>query len=111
MRWGAVIVTFHVVTAAWILFRAPDLQTSWRVLSGVVTAPLGDPKVFLSRNGYSLLLLALFLLSHRFDTHARLRLIVMRSRRSLLWPAVVLAWAAAVALDAGSSAKFIYFDF
>jgi alginate O-acetyltransferase complex protein AlgI len=111
MRWAAVIVTFHVVTVAWILFRAPDLQTSWRVLSGVVTAPLGDPTVFLSRNGYSVVLLALFLLSHRFDTHARLRLLVMRSRRSLLWPALALTWAAAVALDAGSSAKFIYFDF
>jgi len=111
MRWAAVILTFHVVTLAWILFRAPDLQTSWRVLSGVVVAPLGDPTIFLSRNGYSLVLLALFLLSHRFDTHARLQLLVMRARRSLLWPAVALTWATAAALDAGSSAKFIYFDF
>ena len=111
MRWAAVILTFHVVTLAWILFRAPDLQTSWRVLSGVVAAPLGDPTIFVTRNGYSLVLLALFLFSHRFDTHARLRLLVMRASRSLLWPAVALTWAAAVALDAGSSAKFIYFDF
>jgi len=111
MRWAAVILTFHVVTLAWILFRAPDLQTSWRVLGGVVVAPLGDPTIFLSRNGYSLVLLALFLLSHRFDTHTRLRLLATRARRSLLWPAVALTWTAAVALDAGSSAKFIYFDF
>jgi hypothetical protein len=53
----------------------------------------------------------LFLLSHRYDTHGRLRFLAMRARPALLWPGVALIWATAIALNTGSSAKFIYFDF
>jgi alginate O-acetyltransferase complex protein AlgI len=107
----AVLVTFHAVTLGWILFRAGDLATSWRVLSGPFAAPWTDPAAFLTRNAYSLALLAIFLASHRFDTHALLRLAAGRARGALLWPVVGVIWALAIAVDTGGSAKFIYFDF
>src|SRR5215813_13352721 len=107
----ALLVTFHVVTLAWILFRAADLETSWRVLSGPFLAPWTDPAGFITGNAYSLCLLGVFLAAHRFDTHALLRLAASRTRAALLWPAVGMIWAIAVAVDTGGSAKFIYFDF
>jgi alginate O-acetyltransferase complex protein AlgI len=110
-RWATVVVTFHVVTLAWILFRGADLDTSWRVLSGLFMAPLGDPTAFLSRNAYSLALLAFFLATHRFDNHALLRWSATRVPRAVLWPVLGLIWAIAVAVDTGGPAKFIYFDF
>jgi len=109
-RWLAVVVTFHVVTLAWILFRAADLGTGWRVLGGLF-APVGDPADFLSRNAYSLVLLAIFLATHRFDNHAVLRWGAARMPRAVLWPVVGLVWAIAIAVDTGGPAKFIYFDF
>lgn len=107
----AVVITFHVVTLAWILFRARDLEIAWRVLSGPFVAPLGDVGGFLALNAYSLTLLALFLVTHRFDSHARLRLAADRVMPAVLWPMVALIWAVAVGVSTGSSAKFIYFDF
>jgi len=108
---GAVLTTFHFVTLAFILFRASDLGTFWRVLSGPFAAPRGDFGAFFALNAYSLLLLAAFYLSHRFDTHARLRLAIRRAHPAVLWSAAALVWAVAIAASAGGSTKFIYFDF
>jgi alginate O-acetyltransferase complex protein AlgI len=108
---AALLVTFHVVTLSWILFRAPDLAVGWRILSGPVTAPAGDLGGFLAVNAFPLALLLLFLLTHRFDTHARVRFAVARLPAAVLWPMIALIWAVSFAVGTGSSAKFIYFDF
>ncbi len=110
-RYLRILVTFHVVTVLWILFRAPDLAVAARIFTGPFTRPLGDVGGFVAANLYSLALLALFLLWHPFDTHARLRLARRKAAPALLWPVVLLVWVVAITVSTGSSSKFIYFDF
>ena len=110
-KWLAVFVTFHFVTLAWIYFRSPDLATAHRVLLGPFTAPTGDVGAFAQRYLFELLLLIAFFLTHRYDRHARVRLIARRWNRGLVLALVALAFLVAVTVSQGSSAKFIYFDF
>ncbi len=110
-RWLGLLATFHVVTIAWIFFRAPDMETVWRVMAGPFTVGLGDPLAFLRTSAFPLLLMAVFLLLHRFDDHRLIRLATRRLPVALIWPGIVLAWILAITISAGSSASFIYFDF
>jgi alginate O-acetyltransferase complex protein AlgI len=107
----SIFVTFNLVTFAWVYFRAPDLATAHRVLAGPFTAswpPLTD---FAQKYAFEIALLALFLLTHRFDRHARVRLAVQRWNAGLVWALVSLSFMLAITVSQGSSAKFIYFDF
>jgi alginate O-acetyltransferase complex protein AlgI len=106
-----IVLTFHVVTLLWILFRAPDLATAGRVVLGPFTQPFGDVAGFVAANAYSLVLYGLFLAWHPFDTHARVRWAARKVGAPVLWPAVALIWVIAIVVSTGSSAKFIYFDF
>lgn len=110
-RWLGLLVTFHVVTIAWIFFRAPDLDTVWRVMAGPFTAGVGDPLLFMRANAFPLLLTALFFLFHRYDDHRLIRLATRRLPVAIVWPVIALAWILSVTISAGSSSAFIYFDF
>jgi alginate O-acetyltransferase complex protein AlgI len=110
-RWLLVVITFHFVTLCWIPFRAPNLETAGRVLQGAFMAPLGNLGVFAASHVFPLLLLALFLLTHRWDSHRSIRRGVHVLPQPVFWPMVVLVWVLAITVSAGSSAKFIYFDF
>lgn len=110
-RWLLIVVAFHFVTATWVLFRAPDLSAAWTVLSGPFVAGSVDPVAFAVANAFPLVLLALFLTTHRFDDHRRLRLLVRRAPTVVIWPVIGFLGVLAVTISAGSSAKFIYFDF
>jgi alginate O-acetyltransferase complex protein AlgI len=111
LRTVSILVTFHIVTILWVLFRAPDLATVGRMLTGPFVSPAGDAASFVAANAYTLLLLAVFFVWHPVDSHGRLRFLGQRLSAPILWPAVAMVWALAVSLSAGSSAKFIYFDF
>jgi alginate O-acetyltransferase complex protein AlgI len=110
-RWMLVLVTFHFVLIAWIPFRAPNMATVWTVLSGPFTAPLGDIAAFLSAHLFQLLVLAVFFALHRWDSHRQIRRLASRIPGPVLWPTIILIWVLAITVSAGSSAKFIYFDF
>jgi len=58
-----------------------------------------------------LLLVAVFLITHRFDDHRRVRAAVRYVRGEVLWPVLLLLWIIAITVSQGSSNKFIYFDF
>ena len=105
------VLTFHFVTLAWIFFRAPDFATTLRVFSGPFTGSF-DPALFsIQRYAFPLLVIVLFLLTHRFDTYPWLRAALARTPRWLLFPVWMLLWVLAITVSQGSSAKFIYFDF
>ena len=110
-RWLGVLLTFHFVTLAWVFFRAPDLATALRVLAGPFTASYGDAAVTLGKLAFPILLTAVFLASHAFDRHARLRWLSVHGNKVLQWGVIALCWILAIAVSQGSSAKFIYFDF
>jgi alginate O-acetyltransferase complex protein AlgI len=110
-RWLAIAVTFHFVTLAWVFFRAPDMTTAMRVLTGPFVAPAADAGAFAAKYVFELLLLAVFLASHTYDRHARVRVAVARGHQGVVWIAIATAFVLAIALSQGSSAKFIYFDF
>lgn len=110
-KWLAVFLTFHFVTLTWILFRAPNLETAGRVLLGPFSGGWDDYVGFLSANVFPLILLAVFLLFHGFDTHSRVRLATRKLPKVVTWIAIGVVWIIAATISAGSSAKFIYFDF
>ena len=107
----SIFVTFHLVTLAWVYFRAPDLATAHRVLAGPFTTSWPDFADFARKYVFEIALLVLFLLTHRFDRHARVRLAVQRWNPGLVWALVGLSFMVAITVSQGSSAKFIYFDF
>jgi alginate O-acetyltransferase complex protein AlgI len=107
----AVLATFQIVTLLWIPFRAPDLETLWRVLCGPFVTPTGSLLAFVVTNAYTLLLLGIFFTSHPFDTHGQLRWLRNKLSPAVLWPATASVWVLAAATSSATSAKFIYFDF
>lgn len=109
--WLGILITFHFVTIAWIYFRAPNLVLAYKVLTGPFTGASTGLGVFLSEHAYALVLLFVFVTTHRFDDHSRVRLALKRARRPVVWAILLTTAALAIALSQGSSAKFIYFDF
>jgi alginate O-acetyltransferase complex protein AlgI len=110
-NWLAVIFTFHWVAILWVLFRAPDMDTAFRVLSGPFTVSWENLALELERSAFPLLLTAVFFLFHRYDRHAYLRIANRRVNPALQYTVIFVCWVVAVAVSQGSSAKFIYFDF
>ncbi|NMD07037.1 MAG: MBOAT family protein [Phyllobacteriaceae bacterium] len=110
-RWLGLLFTFHFVTIAWVFFRAPDVETAMRVLAGPFTADYGDAAATLSKLAFPILLIFVFLATHLFDRHARLRWLSVHGNKIIQWGVIVLFWIVAIAVSQGSSAKFIYFDF
>lgn len=109
--WIKILITFHVVTLAWILFRSPDMVTAARVISGPLIADWSALGEAAARNAYPLVLMGLFYVTHGIDGHARIRFALQRLSVAVVWPILMALWALAITISAGSSAKFIYFDF
>jgi alginate O-acetyltransferase complex protein AlgI len=107
----ATFATFQFVTFAWIFFRAPDLSTAMKVLQGPFVSGGANIEDFVHANTFTIMILSLFFLTHRFDRHA----LVRRALQCVPWPVAIPAmafiWIIAFTLSQGNSAKFIYFDF
>jgi alginate O-acetyltransferase complex protein AlgI len=110
-NWLGRLSTFYFVTFAWVYFRAPDVSVAHRVLAGPFLAPLPDLSTFIYQHVFELLLLAIFLATHRFDRHAYARVAVARINAGVIWAIVAILFVLAITISLGSSAKFIYFDF
>ena len=110
-RFVAVLITFHFVTLAWVLFRAPTLSKAGQVLALPVTGSWPDMGSFVEKYAFFLVLIVIFFATHRYDDHRRLRAFVRFARPEIVWPLIGLLWILAITLSQGSSAKFIYFDF
>jgi alginate O-acetyltransferase complex protein AlgI len=110
-RWVAVLLTFHVVTLAWVFFRAPHLDQATHMLAAAAFGSWARAHEYFAAHAFDVLLLVLFLTLHRFDDHRRLRIAAVRLPPEILWPALVGLWVLAIAVSHGGSAKFIYFDF
>jgi alginate O-acetyltransferase complex protein AlgI len=110
-QWLRVFITFHFVCIGFILFRAPDLATAWRVMTGPFVAPVGDLGSFVAIHVFQLILLIIFFATHPWDTHRNIRRITRALAPSLYWPIILLIWLFALAISQNPSSKFIYFDF
>jgi len=110
-RWVFVLITFHFIIFAWILFRAPDLATAYRVIKGPFTLKMGDLFPFLSNNAFFLSLLVLFFLTHRFDNYQKIRRAIRHIPKTILWPLITMIWMMVILISSEASNKFIYFDF
>jgi D-alanyl-lipoteichoic acid acyltransferase DltB (MBOAT superfamily) len=111
-EWAGVLLTFHVVTIAWVFFRAPTVTGAVNVLHAALFAggwTLAS-SVFAS-NAFVLSLMVVFFCLHRYDDHRRVKAAFRSVRPEVLWPMMLGLWVLAIAISQGSSAKFIYFDF
>lgn len=106
-----IFVTFHFVVIAWVFFRAPDLTTARDIFAGLMQANWQWSGDELMRNAFVIVLIVGFFMLHRIDRQSYIRYLCARSSALVLWPIVIGLSAIAIALSAGSSAKFIYFDF
>lgn len=104
-----ILITFHLVTMFWILFRAPSLNIFYQVLSGPFHSSFHDISC-IQKNIFPLLLMLLFFLTHRFDNPSSLQKFV-DSKKSYFWAVIIFIWLTAITISTGSSAKFVYFDF
>jgi alginate O-acetyltransferase complex protein AlgI len=109
--WAAIPGTFYFVTLAWVYFRAPDIGTAHRVLLGPITASWEGFGKFVETYPFELFLLSVFLVTHRYDAHARVRIATRTWNKGILWPVICGLFAIAMTVSQGSSAKFIYFEF
>jgi alginate O-acetyltransferase complex protein AlgI len=110
--WVSLLITFHFVAIGWILFRAPSIaRGSELLLAPAIGGGWSALPDFAAANVFTLTLIVVFFLLHRFDDHRRIKLIVRRWRREIIWPVIALGWILAITVSQGSSAKFIYFDF
>ncbi len=110
-NWISMVLTFHFVTFNWILFRSTDLTTSKRIFMGPFTGKWDNAAGFFSSNIFPVILVGLFFLLHHFDTHSRVRLAVRKMPKAVSWVMMGMIWLIAATVSAGSSSKFIYFDF
>lgn len=110
-RWVKLLLTFHFVTATWILFRAGNLSTAVRVALGPVLAPWTGFAAWCTQQIFPLSLLAIFFVLYRFDDHRKVRKLVQILNPAIFWSIIVFLFVFCAALSQGSSGKFIYFDF
>ena len=109
-RWVWVILTFHFVLVGWVLFRSPDFATFLAVMQAAAVNGF-DMTGFMRHNGFHLLLVTVFFVTHRYDTYDLLRTALHRLKRRYVVVGVVFIWVACMTIGAGSSSEFIYFDF
>ena len=111
-RWVSVLVTFHVVTLLWVLFRAPDLTTAFTVLHGCLGgASFANAADFARGHLFEGALILAFFLTHPWDDGRRIR-IMARALPPLVVTAIILmGFVLVIAIGAESPAQFIYFEF
>lgn len=110
-RWVKILVTFHLVSLGWVLFRANSMENARQVFSGMVTATPLPWDAFFAANAIYLALIPAFYFLHRYDTLSRFRLLFWKMKRTNLYAMIFFFWILAIATGTGSSAEFIYFDF
>lgn len=105
------VLTMSAFLISLVFFRSSTITQASTIL---FTPFLGDwskwPRVFES-NLFSLLLIAIFALTHRFDDHRRIKLAVRKLRSEFIWAVIMLCWLLAIVVSQGSSGNFVYFDF
>ena len=106
-----ILLTFHIVSAAWVIFRAQDITTVQRFFSGLWHAGYNNGELFLSQHAFPITLLVIFAISHSLDHMNRIRQFALRAHPATLWALIILLWVLSVAISTGSSETFIYFDF
>jgi alginate O-acetyltransferase complex protein AlgI len=110
-RWLGILVTFHLVTFAWVFFRAPSFHRAVAVLSGLGAGGWEQATSVFSNWSFQIFILVAFFLLHGADNHSLLIRTVRRVRAEIVGPVIILFWILAIAVSQGSSAKFVYFDF
>jgi len=104
--WLRLLVTFHLVLVAWVLFRAPSLDVVGRIFEGLTAGrPMNGPMPV-----GALLIIAIGVLTHALAEHLDPEAWWMRAPR-FAQGAVVGAVILIVGLFSAQSQRFIYFQF
>lgn len=102
------LVTFHLVLAAWVFFRADDVTDAVTVLQKIFTAPL---TTFVQPQRQAVIWIVVLLLVEWRQRHRQHGLDIAESPRAVRW-AAYYATAAAILLFAQLDyVPFIYFQF
>jgi D-alanyl-lipoteichoic acid acyltransferase DltB (MBOAT superfamily) len=108
LKW---FLTFFFIVITWVFFRAPNIDTARIILIGAFTGDLNFEMFFFETNIFYLTLLGLFAFVHRFDSLSNVRFIYRWMNKAVLATLIIIAFATGIAISAGNSKDFIYFDF
>lgn len=115
---AGVVVTFHIVALAWILFRAPNLPAAFRYLRGLFLGPdrapsTGPLQIVFLRDlvvvGAAALVLLLLIDLPQYATRDATTLLKRHVVVKALVVGLLLTWIFAVQGEPGGA--FIYFQF
>jgi alginate O-acetyltransferase complex protein AlgI len=109
--WLGLIVTFHFVTLVWVYFRSPNVATAHAILKALVVPAPDLTIAFLKANAFAVAMILLALALHRLDDHRRIRIAIRRLPAMIAGAVLMALWVLAIAISAGNSGSFIYFDF
>jgi hypothetical protein len=104
-------LTFHLVCAAWIFFRAPHFSLAWDIFGGLTKGAWS----LTERGAFSSLGCLALMLAYALFRRQEARLLALRPGESLAKQLVYAlacgAWMAALMVLGASSNVFIYFQF
>lgn len=106
--WLRQALVFHLVAAAWVIFRAQDVNRALSVFQAMATPGSWSE---LAHWPLAIILISLTMLLHKFDNPDQLRSLAMRLPNSVTLPAVSAILALLMALSVDNPSAFIYFDF
>lgn len=104
------VITFHFVAFGWVFFRAPDFKSAIRILDGVIDKSW-NLSSFPRDYFFSIGVLIVFAITHRWDKHSIYRLASSRMWKPVLYLLIFIITLTSFLFSSGSPADFIYFDF
>lgn len=110
-KWFKILITFHLVSIGWILFRADDIDEFYRIIDGVFTNPINIEISNILINLNYLILIFIFFIIHKYDTISRVKLLYIKLDKKFIYIIIGVIFIFSSLLGTGNSAEFIYYDF
>ncbi len=107
-KWLSLLLTFHFVTAAWVIFRAPSIETAVMFFKNLIAVNLF---IVDSTLIFPCLALGVAAAIHPIDSVEQIFRFYRRTPTALLWPILMALWLLSLIFGASRNEEFIYFDF
>jgi D-alanyl-lipoteichoic acid acyltransferase DltB (MBOAT superfamily) len=106
-----IFLVFNFISLSWIFFRSPDLTVALDMITALSVHNFENIDIFLQKNLFYFLLIAVFLITHNIDSIANYRLFFQKHNTSTIFFVSFIIWILVMTLGSSSSESFIYYDF
>jgi alginate O-acetyltransferase complex protein AlgI len=105
-----IFIVFNFVSLSWIFFRSPDLYIAFDMFAALTDFSFSNVKI-VKDNQFYLLLILIFLITHKIDSIANFRLFFHKSGALKIILTTFGLWILVISFGSTSSESFIYYDF